>query len=137
LRHVAVHALRAGGSGGMEEMLFPLEFLRLVALQAKPVPLGAQAPGMWFVAIAAGHVVLVHPALQEGARLEHLIEDLPVRMVQALGQRAEQEAGIKIRRWIGVREFGAARVAGAAGLQLRAEGARNRAWLGACSPCGL
>src|SRR5271170_4353080 len=41
---------------------------------------------MWIMTIAAGHAVCVHPALQEGTQLIHLVSLLAIGEVQLLAQ---------------------------------------------------
>ena len=92
---------------------------RVVALNAQRVALGDQASGMGFVAIAASHALGMHAALQEGAVNIHLVQNLPIRLVQARFQQRRQVV-IEQRavRAEAFGQLGAAAVAGGAAIEL-------------------
>ena len=88
-RHVAIDAFRPvnqphdGDAPGVEFR----RVVRLVALRAKIVSLVLQFQRMRVVTIGAFHVVRVHLALQKRIVLVHLVEYLPVRLVQSRRSR--------------------------------------------------
>ena len=100
----------------------------LVTLVADAVALGAQLQRMRLVAIAAGHALHEHPALAERGVVVDLVQHLAVGLEQA---RLQQGRHVRVEELLaGTPAFGdpgAARMADAAGLELRRAGLRRAA----------
>ena len=93
---VAGHAVGARGTRRVKMVPRRFVFRRQVALQADFVPGGAQLAAVGFVAVAATHPLRVHPALQKGAVVEHLVLHLPVGVVE-IGRQQRQPVGVRQR----------------------------------------
>ena len=101
-RHVAAHATGAGGARLVEVVRRrvvtlwrqPRESLQRripVALETDAIALRAQRQPMGIMAIRTPHSRLVHPALDERSPDVDLVLNLPVRVVEPLGQPGGQK----------------------------------------------
>ena len=77
-RHMALRALRAGGAGGVTVMRRRVVLARRVTLAADRVAVDAQLLCVRVVAVAAGHALAMHAALQPRAPDEDFVALLAV-----------------------------------------------------------
>ena len=92
-----------------------------VALQAQRVTVGTGSPSVRLVAVHAGHALLGHAALPERAVLEHLVQLLPVRVVEpGLEQAREVMVEEGLPGYECGRQLTATRVTGGAHVRLAA-----------------
>src|SRR6185503_2852485 len=99
-----------------------------VALQADLVAGEFQLGAMRIVAIAAGHANRIHLALLERTVIIHLVDHLPVGLVEALGERSdEMRIGERPPRHPAFGDLSAPRMAETAALDLLAQARRHGA----------
>ena len=97
LGHMAVDALATAAVFGVAVMRRRIENIGAVALGANAVTLGPQSSGMGFVAVGADDAGMEHTALPEGARFEHFVLYLAIRVV--FGRRQQGgNMGVEVGR---------------------------------------
>src|SRR5208283_3167703 len=97
--HVTFDALRARRSDFVEMMLWRIVLLSGMALHTNVVAGGADFETVRFVAIAAGHAGMEHPALDERAVFVVLLLYLSIRVIEVL---VEKRHAIVISRRLSV-----------------------------------
>ena len=89
-RHVAVGALRAGGAGRVTVMRRRVVLARRMTLAADRIAVDAQLLRVRVVAVAAGHALAMHAALQPRAPDEDFVALLAVDVIQPAHQQRRQ-----------------------------------------------
>ena len=91
IRHVTLDALGGFGLLLVEVVIGRVVLGRQMTLSAELVALEVEVEGMGVVAVSAAHIVPEHLALDKGAVDVHLLQDLPIGVVEAFSKDLRHE----------------------------------------------